>query len=242
MRFTFEWYGDLVDRLLNKKFSFCGFNDCDAYEKCVIMRHDIDSSVTKALELASLENEKGIGSTYFFLLNTEFYNVGAKDSREMIRQIHKMGHSIGLHFDETIYPAADTSDDEKFEKIVMRERDMLSAILDIEVDAVSMHRPSKGFLDRNMRFKEIVNAYQQRFFNSEFKYLSDSRMRWRENIDEIIADDRFDKLQILTHPFWYNEKEKTMEEALREFVENAAVERYNALKENFTALEDVFTL
>lgn len=65
MRFTFEWYGDLVDRLLSKKFSFCGFNDCGAYEKCVIMRHDIDSSVTKALELASLENEKGIGSTYF---------------------------------------------------------------------------------------------------------------------------------------------------------------------------------
>ena len=87
-----------------------------------------------------------------------------------------------------------------------------------------------------------MNAYQQRFFNSEFKYLSDSRMRWRENIDEIIADDRFDKLQILTHPFWYNEKEKTIKEALREFVENAAVERYNALKENFTALEDVFTL
>ena len=40
MRFTFEWYGDLVDRLLSKKFSFCGFNDCGAYEKCVIMRHE----------------------------------------------------------------------------------------------------------------------------------------------------------------------------------------------------------
>ena len=45
------------------------------------------------------------------------------------------------------------------------------------------------------------------FFDGEIKYVSDSRRRWREDVDGIIAEKKFDKIQMLVHPLWYYEKE-----------------------------------
>ena len=65
------------------------------------MRHDIDFSLKKALEFAEVEQEQKIRSTYFVLLTTDMYNAMSKEAGQKIRAIMKMGHEIGLHFDET---------------------------------------------------------------------------------------------------------------------------------------------
>ena len=44
----------------------------------MISRHDIDYSIEKAVELAALEAEENVKSTYFVLLSSEFYNLAAK--------------------------------------------------------------------------------------------------------------------------------------------------------------------
>lgn len=61
---------------------------------------------------------------------------------------------------------------------------------------------------------ELVNAYDPYFFN-DYKYVSDSMMRWREPIEEYIKDKQFQKFQILTHPIWYRDtQDKTDKEIL----------------------------
>ena len=56
---------------------------------------------------------------------------------------------------------------------------------------------------------------------------------------DIIQGGQYDKMQILTHPFWYHENEKNIKEILDSFVKIACVERYDNLDENFTNLDEI---
>ena len=62
-------------------------------------------------------------------------------------------------------------------------------------------------------------------------------MNWREPVEEIVRQGIEPRLHILTHPFWYNDVEKNINEAVIEFISNAGKERYNILNENITDLE-----
>ena len=84
----------------------------------------------------------------------------------------------------------------------------------------------------------MINSYGQKFFK-EFKYLSDSRRRWREPVEHIIEAQEYDRLHILTHPFWYNMTDRSLHDSIFEFVNNANRSRYNFLQSNFTDLESV---
>lgn len=102
-----------------------------------------------------------------------------------------------------------------------------------------MHRPSKEFLEMNLEIPNVINSYQKKFFK-DFKYVSDSRMFWRENIEEIIEKDDYNKLHILTHPFWYsNNQNESMKEKLISYIKNGIDSRYDFLNENFRNLEEV---
>ncbi len=65
-------------------------------KRYLILRHDVDFSVDRALELAKIENNYGISSTYFFLLHSDFYNIFEKDSFNKDNPNHK--NSIILLF------------------------------------------------------------------------------------------------------------------------------------------------
>ncbi|CAM5183396.1 Polysaccharide deacetylase OS=Ureibacillus acetophenoni OX=614649 GN=SAMN05877842_104127 PE=4 SV=1 [Ureibacillus acetophenoni] len=71
------------------------------------------------------------------------------------------------------------------------------------------------------------------------KYISDSRLNWREDPIEIIESGKYKKLHILTHPFSYSINKKSMETKLRDFIKKAIDDRYNIIDENFTALDQV---
>lgn len=114
---------------------------------------------------------------------------------------------------------------------------MLSNVLDLKVNTVSMHRPSKFCLESDLKIPGIINSYGQEFFKA-FKYLSDSRRHWREDALGYIREEKFEKLHILTHAFWYYETEMNMKEALTAFLDNARSERYAILDRNFTRLAD----
>ena len=61
-----------------------------------------------------------------------------------------------------------------------------------------MHRPSKDFLEMDLEIPNVINSYQKKFFN-DFKYVSDSRMSWRENVEEIVDSEKYSQLHILSY-------------------------------------------
>lgn len=236
MEFTYVAYRKLLSLLREQDYMFRGYHDYWNASRCVILRHDIDNSLSQAVKLAELEAKEGVSSTWFVLLRTDFYNVASKAGQEALRHIQSLGHEIGLHFDEASYDPALGSD--QVVENITKECGLLSALLGTEVSSVSMHRPSKTTLEADFAIPGIVNSYGKAFFH-DFKYLSDSRRRWREPVLDIVCAGEYDRLHILTHAFWYHEKEEDIVETVGRFIRSANLERYRQMAENITDLPSI---
>lgn len=101
-----------------------------------------------------------------------------------------------------------------------------------------MHRPSKATLEADLQIPGIVNSYGRTFFH-DFKYLSDSRRRWREPVLDIIRSGEYDRLHILTHAFWYHGGEESISETVGSFIRSANRERYAQMRDNITDLASI---
>lgn len=55
MNFTYESYKELINLLREHRYSFTNYHNYKQYEKPVILRHDVDSSLDKAVTLAKVE-------------------------------------------------------------------------------------------------------------------------------------------------------------------------------------------
>lgn len=239
MYFTYDGYRHLIKLLKKHRYEFSSyFSDQKTSTKCVVFRHDIDNDIEKAIRLAEIEHEEKVFSTFFVLLTSDFYNVFSSRNATFLRTILSLGHEIGLHFDEVRYPGL--SIDELRGKIIF-EANLLSDAIGREVKVVSMHRPSKMVIDSDLKIPGIVNSYSQAFFK-DYKYLSDSRRRWREPVEDIIESEKYEKLHILTHAFWYNEQERDIHESLKTYVNHANMDRYLFLRDNIADIESIMEI
>lgn len=224
--------------LREQGYGFCDYHSYEDTPRCVILRHDIDFSPEQAVRLAELEAAEGVRSTWFVLLRTAFYNPASKTAGDALRRILSFGHEIGLHFDEAAYVPAPEPD--AVAQNIAEECGLLSALLKTGVSVVSMHRPSQAALEADYALPGIVNAYGKAFFR-EFKYLSDSRRRWREPVEAVIRSGEYDRLHLLIHPVWYHEAEESLTQTVKRFVLSANRERYDQLAENLTDIKSILT-
>ncbi len=248
MEFTYKAYSNLIDTVRSCGYEITDYSDYKQYDKSVIMRHDVDYDIRRVLNFAEIEHKKGISSTYFLLCSSDFYNLYSKRGIYIINKLKEYGHKIGLHFDEVKY---DINEDnwscETLASLIKDEAKVLSEIIGDEISVVSMHRPSKQTLQHSksgeLKIDGMINSYDKEFFEN-FKYVSDSRMRWREDVDSIIKSGEYDKIHILTHPFWYGNENKNIKYTVQDFLISAVNDRMKILNDNITdlykILEDEF--
>jgi hypothetical protein len=234
MEFTYNGYEKMITALLDMRYEICSYENVTEFGRAVILRHDIDFSPIKAAGMAKMEYQLGVKSTYFVLVSTEFYNVFSSQTAEILCQILKMGHDIGLHFDEQRY---ETSSIEQTKDYVYQESKILEKALGTTINTISMHRPSKFTLDSNIEFEGLINSYSQMFFKN-MKYVSDSRMHWQEEVTDIIKSSKFNKIHILTHPFWYSHKPESTRDKLLHFINGSNKNRYELVNKNFQNLDE----
>lgn len=231
MDFTYESYRNLISLLKEYNFTITNYHEYHQVEKPCILRHDVDMSIEKAVEFAELENKIDVQSTYFLLINSDFYNLYSIKNKKNIKKILEYGHEIGLHFDEK------DCERDMIKNRILSEKQLLENMLDVEIKTVSMHRPTEETLKANYKINGIVNSYGKEFFQN-FKYVSDSRMFWREEVEGVIRNTEIKKLHILTHPFWYGTQKQGTREKLLDFIRKASKERYSSVDENFRNLEE----
>ena len=194
MQFTYKSYENMLNLLKDYNYCITDYNEYKNYEKCAILRHDVDNSLYDAVKLAKIEYDNNVKSTYFILLSTDFYNIFSKNSRKLINEVISLGHHIGLHFDEVKYD--DINNKDSLKKYVYKEIEIMSRELEVDINVVSMHRPSKWVLEENIVFdNNIVNTYGKEFFEN-FKYVSDSRMHWREDVIGTIKSSNYQKILV----------------------------------------------
>lgn len=235
-KFSYSYYQDVIKLFREKNYRFIFFDDKN-YNKNhnkIILRHDVNFDLNKALNLAKIEKSINIKSTYFFLLSNKNYNIFNHSNLKIIKKIESLGHKIGLHFDFDNYPNSTNDETLTFLK---NEIKCINFLLNTKIKYLSIHRPSMFFLKNFKNKKKIfglVNTYYKGFTTGKFKYLSDSNGSWREGDPISFFNNNKIKLsyQILTHPFWWNKYPKNQFEILKDFLVDKENEIVNNSKNN----------
>lgn len=201
--FSLEHYHEILRIAIDSGYKFQGFHQpFNEKEYTIFLRHDIDIALEELIDIAALESELGVNSTYFILINSPIYNPLSEDSLQILYEIHRMGHWIGLHIDPVMFTHSRIDEVESY---VIDFIKVYGSVIPL-VPVVSFHRPGKDVLGKD--FESFVSSYSPRFFE-KVKYISDSRGVWREGCPcQSLKERKYKALQILVHPIWWNKSEK----------------------------------
>jgi hypothetical protein len=215
--FSFESYRRLLRHILASGHRICTLRDVPSEGRYVILRHDIDYSVQKALEMAKVEHALGVRSAVFLMLASPYYNLLDPDNLTAARGIAALGHEIGFHYDTDVF---DGLGPDAMAQAIARQAEFLAGTLNVPVTSVAQHNPS--VTATRVRVPGYSDAYDDRYFK-QIAYLSDSR-RLFGTPDVYRFFEEHNRCQLLIHPLWWHDGSKNRREAFGE-VRAAALAR-----------------
>ena len=201
--FTFEYLENQFDEAIKFGYEFLTCIDFverkkTLGDKSIIMRVDIDESVSKANRLLDIFGSRDIKATFFLRLHAE-YNPFSFSNFAVIRRIIDEGHELGYHSE-----IIDQSAIWGINPIQCLRTDLMtmSVIFGIKIQGVASHGGNTGL--NNLDFwkthkpKDFDLAYeaydQEDTFNlfHDSLYLSDSEWtQWKAYVDgQLRANDR----------------------------------------------------
>jgi len=94
--FTITTYQKLLGALIAKGYAFQPFAEFLEHPqpRIILLRHDVDAVPVNSLQIAKLESELGIHSTYYFKTKPVSYD------EKIINQIAALGNEIGYHYED----------------------------------------------------------------------------------------------------------------------------------------------
>ncbi|MCA9385425.1 hypothetical protein KC717_02130 [Candidatus Dojkabacteria bacterium] len=94
--FTPEMYTYLLDELLRLEIPLFPVQKWIDQQPMtgILLRHDVDRRPNNALEIAQIENSRGVASTYYFRITKNSFD------QKIIAKIHELGHEIGYHYED----------------------------------------------------------------------------------------------------------------------------------------------
>jgi len=202
LEYRLDSYASLLRSFQAAGYTFGGFNPDDPpSDSEILLRHDVDLSLGRAVAMAERERELGVQSTYCVLISAPVYDLTRPQNVRALQRIAKLGHDIALHFDTRVYWADDEPDPESVAARVRDELGVLSRLIETEVATASFHIPPAWVLDRT--FEGFTNTYAPPFF-SEIDYRSDSGQKWCST--DPFPDGLPERFQLLVHPgLWYDD-------------------------------------
>ena len=231
--FSFDDYKKII-RIIKSTDRYMDYHKALTSDKFILMRHDVEYSVERAYELAKVESSMDFTSTFFFQWTNNSYNILSRKNKDLIKDMHERGHTIGLHF-----ALNGMTDMEQIRKQIVKEIDILNSMFEFKIDTFSIHRPSKDVLRENIKLPSIINAYQDEFFTFvenvtentpvSVKYLSDANHIWRYGYPDEKNILENDKVQILTHPFAWCKKGYDNFENYKSLIKEKYVELVNSV-------------
>ena len=240
-RLSRRLYEDFLTKATARGFEFVRFQDFlpgapTLPRRYIALRHDIDFAPAYSLEMAELEHAAGVKSTYFVLVDGQFYNPVGADAVRQIRRIRSLGHEIGLHFAAASAVEADIGREVAFRLKI------LSAIAGAPVRSFSQHDPvNAGFVTVRLPHghRACVDA-SRAIRDNDLLYVSDSAMMWRRHTFETALEEGRN-LCLLAHPHSWLHPQDDYVAMIREF-EAGEVRAVEGRFEAFVgALTDYYT-
>lgn len=224
--FSYGSYRALLGHIRACGQTICSLRAIPASGRYVILRHDIDYSVVKALEMAQVEHDLGVQATVFLMLASPYYNLLDADNLRAARKIAELGHEIGFHYDTDLF---DGLDPERQGLEIVRQSEFLAATIGVPITSVAQHNPS--VTTTRVRVPGRADAYDDQYFK-HIGYLSDSRRLFGAP-DVYRFFEEHGRCQLLIHPLWWHDESKSRREAFAE-VRMAALARLEARLERMT--------
>jgi hypothetical protein len=154
--------------------------------------------------MAEIETAAGVGSYYFVMLGSRFYNPCEPAVTALIKKISLLGHKIGLHFDPSTY----SENLATVEAGLTCESNLLSGLIGKPIDCFSVHNPTAqgGAAMNELVHASLFNASSPKLVKG-FSYCSDSNGLWRHRrLLDLVNDPTVERLYALTHPEWWTAK------------------------------------
>lgn len=216
--FTRSNYRRLLN-LASRRYRLAPVIEWDRDGVNAVWRHDIDVSPQSALATARIEQLEGVRATYFVNLRSEFYSLFEANAARALKEIHALGHEIGIHLDAS---QVDVSSAQSLEGALGHEASMIRAALGVEPLSFSFHNPddrTKAF--RAASYAGIVNSYSQELMTG-FAYCSDSNGHWRFTPLEDFLNAGHASIYVLTHPDWWQDQPMSPRDRIVRAVEGRA--------------------
>ena len=177
--FTLKKYKELCQTMVYSEYVLLTVHKYLTQEysdKCIILRHDVDRAVKRALDMAQLEHEYDIASTYYFRHTEDVFRP------EIMQKIADMGHEIGFHYEVMDKAKGDA---EKAIEIFKQELEDMRKVTD--VTTVCMHgNPFALWSNRDLwekydlkDFRIIGEPYLSIDYNKVL-YLTDTGRTWAD--------------------------------------------------------------
>lgn len=222
-RFTYDHFRECIN--FGKKLDFSFYSMYDYLKerpkkKFIVMRHDVDLSLKHALIMAKTEKYLGIKSTYF-IRNTGIYNPFYEKNLGIIRQISKLGHEIGIHYDSSNLSAND------FKSFFLSQKKDFELLIGKKIFGAAVHKRKNINASEPGKLNTVesllspldleYDAYSD-VFMKDIKFISDSKYRWRGGcMCNHIKKEA--KLCILTHPIWWSATTTSLVSIMEELLE-----------------------
>ena len=213
-RFSYDEYKEIIS-LIQEYLPIVDFNDVidNNLDKYCVIRHDVEYSLDRALQLAKLENELNVKSTYCIQVRNNIYNAISDKNIELVKQIHTLGHEIALHQDP---PAG--LDDNGLKKYLLQDIKVLSTYYDLPIKVFSYHRPKQEYLQKYFTVGDLINTNGNKFFHyfngkgtinpeeRDVTYLADSNHLWKWGDPKDVDFSKINKLQMNMHPYSWSKE------------------------------------
>ena len=206
-------YKDFINEFLLNSYRVVMFDSFDLTKKNqLILRHDIDFDIKAAYEIAVIEHELNVKSTFFFLLRGDFYNLINSENYDLVKKIESLGHKISLHYDIEIYTNP--------QKELIAEIKIFEDFFNTKIDIISIHRPSKDFLKNPNNYFNVTNTYEDKYFK-KISYFADSGGRFRFGNPLESPDYKLNhNIQLLTHPIWWTSSLSSVDDILNQLIKS----------------------
>ncbi len=198
IRFDYAEYAQILDALAPRIVDFEAAMGSDRF---VVLRHDVEFDLDRAVEMARIDAAKGVASSFFVQVASDAYNPAGPAGRAALAEIRRLGHRVGLHLHRMGLGPEDRA---AYEAEIAAQAAMLAQALGAPVMRMSYHRPAPWQLEeRADHVCGLLNAYGPSFFEfsdapSRIVYSSDSQREWRYGHPLDLVDRP--RVQLLMHP------------------------------------------
>jgi len=192
--FSLDMYKELCRAFLRKGYGFLTVQEAvtgkgfRSRAPLVVIRHDVDRSLSDAVRMAYAENEMGVTASYYFRVPKTWRD-------EVVTEIASLGHEVGLHY-ECLDKAK--GDVDKAARMLKEELGACRRVIDVRTAAMHgnpLTRHDNRDIWRHFALEDFGldgEAYLSMDF-SRYAYYSDTGRTWLEgvhNLKDYVPDSR----------------------------------------------------